>query len=79
MEALFYFALALLNVGAPSLAVLMVAAIALALVGPVKLNLSIGDRSARQEPRMYDSHAKTKETEVHTNRKARPRTARHRP
>ena len=77
METLFHFALALLNVGAPSLAALMVTAIALALVGPVKLSLSIGGRSARQRPHMHDSHAKTKEADVRTNREAWPKRARH--
>ena len=48
MEPLFHFALALLNAGAPWLAAVIVVAIALAIVGPVKLSLSIGDRSGRR-------------------------------
>jgi hypothetical protein len=49
MEPLFHFALALLSAGAPCLAAILVAAVALAIIGPVKLNLSIGDRSDRRE------------------------------
>ena len=48
MEPLFQFALALLSAGDPWLAAVIVAAIALALVGPVKLSLSIGDRSNKR-------------------------------
>lgn len=48
MEPLFHFALALLSAGAPWLAAVIVVAIALAIVGPVKLSLSIGDRSGRR-------------------------------
>jgi hypothetical protein len=48
MEPLFHFALALLSAGAPWLAGGIVVAIALAIIGPVKLNLSIGDRSGRR-------------------------------
>ena len=47
MEPLFPFALALLNAGAPWLAAVIVVAIALAVVGPVRLSRSIGDRVAR--------------------------------
>ena len=42
MEPLFHFALALLSAGAPWLAGVIVVAVALAIVGPVKLSLSIG-------------------------------------
>jgi hypothetical protein len=49
MEPLFHFALALLSGGAPWLAGIIVAAIALAIVGPIKLNLTIGDRSGRRK------------------------------
>jgi hypothetical protein len=45
VEPLFHFVLALLSAGAPWLAGVIVVAIALAIVGPVKLSLSIGDRS----------------------------------
>ena len=48
MEQLFHFALALLNAGAPWLAAVIVVAIALAIMGPVRLSLSIGDRSGRR-------------------------------
>ena len=48
MEPLFHFALALLNAGAFWLAAVIVAAIALAIVGPVRLSLSVGDRSGRR-------------------------------
>lgn len=48
MEPLFHFVLALLSAGAPWLTAVIVAAIALAIVGPVKLSLSIGDRSRRR-------------------------------
>ncbi len=48
MEPLFNFALALLSAGAPWLAAVLVVAIALAIVGPVKLSLNIGDRSNRR-------------------------------
>ena len=48
MEPLFHFALALLSAGAPWLAGVIVIAVALAIVGPVRLNLSIGDRSGRR-------------------------------
>jgi hypothetical protein len=54
MEPLFHFALVLLSAGAPRLAAVIVVAIALAVVGPVKLSLSIGDRASRpvqQDPR----------------------------
>jgi hypothetical protein len=44
MEPLFHFALDLLSAGAPWLAGVIVAAIALAVVGPIKLTVSIGDR-----------------------------------
>jgi hypothetical protein len=44
MEPLFDFALDLLSAGAPWLAGVIVAAIALAVVGPIKLTVSIGDR-----------------------------------
>ena len=47
MEPLFHFALALLNAGASWLAAVIVVAIALAVVGPVRLSLSIGDRASR--------------------------------
>jgi hypothetical protein len=48
MEPLFHFSLALLSAGAPWLAAIIVVAITLAIIGPVKLNLSIGDRSGRR-------------------------------
>lgn len=48
MEMLFQFALALLSAGAPWLAAVIVAAIAMAIVGPIKLSLSIGDRSNKR-------------------------------
>ena len=48
MEPLFHFALALLNAGAPWLAAVIVVAIALVIVGPVKLSLSIGNRSNKR-------------------------------
>ena len=48
MEPLFHFALALLSAGAPWLAGVIVVAVGLAIVGPVKLSLSIGDRSGRR-------------------------------
>jgi hypothetical protein len=48
MEPLFHFALALLPAGAPWLAGIVVVAFALAIVGPVKLSLSIGDSSGRR-------------------------------
>ncbi len=48
MEPLFHFALALRNAGAHQLAGVIVAAIAVAIVGPVKLSLNIGDRSNRR-------------------------------
>lgn len=54
MEPLFRFVLALLNAGAFWLAAVIVVAIALAVVGPVRLSLSIGDRASRpvqQDPR----------------------------
>jgi hypothetical protein len=54
MEPLFHFALALLNAGAPWLAGVIVVAIALAVVGPVRLSLSIGDRASR--PPQQDPH-----------------------
>jgi hypothetical protein len=47
MEPLFRFALALFDAGAPWLAGVIVVAIALAVVGPVRLSLSIGDRASR--------------------------------
>jgi hypothetical protein len=49
MESLFHFALSLLSAGAPWLAAVIVVAIALAIVGPVRLSLSVGDRSGRRE------------------------------
>jgi hypothetical protein len=49
MEPLFHFALALLSAGAPWLAAIIVVAIALAIIGPVKLNLTIGDHSGRRK------------------------------
>jgi len=49
MEPLFHFALALLSAGAPWLAAIIVVAIALAIIGPVKLNLTIGDYSGRRK------------------------------
>lgn len=48
MEPLFHFALALLSAGAPWLAAVIVAAIALAIVGPIRLSLSIGDRTNKR-------------------------------
>lgn len=42
MKPLFHFALTLLSAGAPWLAGVIVVAVALAIVGPVKLSLSIG-------------------------------------
>ena len=48
MEPLFYLVLNLLSAGAPWLAAVIVVAIALANVGPVKLNLSIGHCSCRR-------------------------------
>ena len=54
MEPLFRFALALLNAGAPWLAAVIVGAIALAVVGPVRLSLSIGDRAGRPARRHPD-------------------------
>ena len=53
MEPLFHFVLALLNAGAFWLAAVIVVAIALAVVGPVRLSLSIGDRASppEQDPR----------------------------
>jgi hypothetical protein len=48
MEPLFHFALSLLSAGAPWLAGVIVFAVGLAIVGPVKLSLSIGDRSGRR-------------------------------
>jgi hypothetical protein len=48
MEPLFHFALSLLSAGAPWLAGIIVVAIALAVVGPVRLSVSIGDRSGRR-------------------------------
>ena len=48
MEPLFHLALALYSSGAHWLAAVIVAAIARAIVGPVKLNISIGDRSGRR-------------------------------
>jgi hypothetical protein len=51
MEPLFHFALSLLSAGAPwlaAVAAVIVAAVAVAIVGPVKLSLSIGDRSRRR-------------------------------
>ena len=47
MEPLFHFAFALLNAGAPWLAAVIVVAIAVDRVGPIRLNLSIGDRSSQ--------------------------------
>lgn len=54
MEPLFHFALALLNAGAPWLAAVIVLAIALAVVGPVRVSLSIGDRACRPARRHPD-------------------------
>lgn len=54
MEPLFHFALALLNAGAPWLATVIVVAIALAVVGPIRLSLSIGDRDGRPARRHPD-------------------------
>jgi hypothetical protein len=51
MESLFHFALALLFAGAPWLAAIIVVAVALAIIGPVKLNLAIGDHSGRRRRR----------------------------
>lgn len=52
MEPLFHFALALLNAGAPWQAGVIVVAIALAVVKPVRLSLSDrASRPARQDPR----------------------------
>lgn len=51
MKALFDFTLALIVAGAPYLAGVIVIAIALAIVGPIRLNLSIGDRSGKRPPR----------------------------
>ena len=48
MEPLFHFALALLNAGVPWLGAVIVVAIALAIVGPVELSLSIRDRSGKR-------------------------------
>jgi len=48
MEPLFHFALALLNAGVPWLGAVIVVAIALAIVGPVELSLSIQDRSGKR-------------------------------
>jgi len=48
MKALFDFALALLAAGAPYLAAVIVFAIAVAIIGPIRLNLSIGDRSGKR-------------------------------
>jgi hypothetical protein len=48
MEPLFHFVLSLLSAGAPWLAAVIVVAIALAVVGPVRLSVSIGDRSGRR-------------------------------
>ena len=48
MEPLFHFALALLSAGAPWLAAIIVVAIAVAIIGPVKLNLTIGNRGGRR-------------------------------
>ncbi len=48
MESLFHFTLDLLSAGAFWLAAVIVVAIALAIVGPVKLSLSIGDRPGRR-------------------------------
>jgi hypothetical protein len=47
MEPLFHFALALLSAGAPWLAAIIVVAIAVDRVVPIRLNLSIGDRSGQ--------------------------------
>jgi hypothetical protein len=48
MEPLFHFALSLLSAGAPWLAGIIVVAVGLGVVSPVRLSLSIGDRSGRQ-------------------------------
>jgi hypothetical protein len=48
MEPLFHFALALLSAGAFWLAAIIVVALALAIIGPVKLNLTIGDHTGRR-------------------------------
>ena len=49
MEPLFYLVLNLLSAGAPWLAAVIVAAIAVARVGPIHLNLSIGERLSQPE------------------------------
>jgi hypothetical protein len=49
MEPLFHFALALLSAGASWLAAIIVVAIAVARVGPIHLNLSIGERFSQPE------------------------------
>jgi hypothetical protein len=46
---LIHFALALLSAGAPWLAAVVVVAIAVASVGPIHLNLSIGERSSQRK------------------------------
>jgi hypothetical protein len=48
MEPLFQFALSLLSAGAPWLAAVIVIAIAVDRVGPIQVNLSIGDRADRK-------------------------------
>ena len=48
MKALFDFTLALLTAGAHYLAAAIVVAIALAIIGPIRLSLSIGDRSRKK-------------------------------
>jgi hypothetical protein len=44
MKALFAFALALLAAGYPYLTAILVVAIAIKIVGPIRLNVNIGDR-----------------------------------
>jgi hypothetical protein len=48
MEPLFHFALSLLSAGAPCLAGIIVVAVGLGIVSPVRVSISIGDRSGRQ-------------------------------
>jgi hypothetical protein len=79
MEQLFHFALALLSAGAPWLAGVIVVAVALAFVGPVKLSLSIGDRSGQtnqtdSSPRIdssayADRRLRPEHTEIRATRK----------
>jgi hypothetical protein len=53
IEPLFHFALALLAAGAPRLEGVIVAAVALAIVGSMRLNLSIGDPSGKRGDDVY--------------------------